>query len=258
MWAYILTLFYTLFHKKRTRYNWKPDLPDVRDHSYNLKFPNKVLLQQSVDLSPAMPPVFDQGQLGSCTGNALAAALSYIHGVIPHFSRLFIYRGERAIEHTISQDAGAQIRDGVKFLSKAGCCFEATWPYTISKFAAKPPKQCFTEALNYKISEYIRLQTLDDMLQCLGSGFPFVFGFTVYENFESASVAKTGIVTMPLSNEKVVGGHAVTAVGYDLSKKVFKVRNSWGDQWGDKGYFYIPFDYLTNANLAADFWTLRK
>jgi C1A family cysteine protease len=95
------------------------------------------------------------------------------------------------------------------------------------------------------------------MKACLASGYPFIFGFTVYDSFESDAVAKTGIVPMPSKTELVLGGHAVMAVGYDDSKKWFIVRNSWGEDWGDKGYFYIPYDYLTNKNLASDFWTIK-
>jgi C1A family cysteine protease len=243
--------------KHTSRYNWKPDLPDVRDHLYCVVM-RPATPPPSVNLSVRFPPPFDQGQLGSCTGNALGGQMAFLYQSVPNFSRLFIYRGERAIEHTISQDAGAMIRDGVKFLANAGCCPESDWPYTISKFKAKPPVKAFTNALPYKISQYVRLQTLGDMIDCLATGFPFVFGFTVYDSFESAAVAKTGIVNMPARGEKVVGGHAVEAVGYDMATKRFLVRNSWGASWGLGGYFTIPFDYLANRGLSDDFWTIRK
>ena len=96
------------------------------------------------------------------------------------------------------------------------------------------------------------------MRACLAEGFPFVFGFTVYESFESQQVARTGIVSMPQRGERVVGGHAVVAVGYHDTEKRFIVRNSWGTGWGMKGYFTIPYDYLSNPNLAEDFWTVRR
>jgi C1A family cysteine protease len=95
------------------------------------------------------------------------------------------------------------------------------------------------------------------MQGCLASGYPFVFGFTVYESFESNAVAQTGDMPMPKSGEKVVGGHAVLAVGFDNEDRVFIVRNSWGDGWGDAGYFYIPYAYLLDDNLADDLWTIR-
>ena len=96
------------------------------------------------------------------------------------------------------------------------------------------------------------------MKGCLASKFPFVFGFTAYESFESPKVAKTGILGMPASDEKVVGGHAVMAVGYDDATRMFIVRNSWGSSWGQKGYYRMPYAYLTDSNLASDFWTIRS
>lgn len=257
MWSTIRAIFYLLFQKYKSDYNWQPDIRDARDFLYAQKFATAPL-KSLVDLSATLPPVFDQGQLGACTGNALAGALSYIHPTIQNFSRLFIYRGERAIEHTLTQDSGAQIRDGIKFLSKVGCCSETSWPYDIRRFITLPPKTCFVEASSYKISQYVRLQTLDDMLQCLSAGYPFVFGFTVYDAFESSAVADSGVLNLPVPGEKVVGGHAVVAVGYDMLTRRFKVRNSWGPQFGIQGHFTIPFEYLENRNLSNDFWTVRK
>jgi C1A family cysteine protease len=95
------------------------------------------------------------------------------------------------------------------------------------------------------------------MRSCLAEGFPFVFGFTVYASFESAKVANTGVVPMPVLAEKVLGGHAVLAVGYNDKQKRFLVRNSWGTGWGMSGYFTIPYAYLTDSNLADDMWTIR-
>jgi C1A family cysteine protease len=97
---------------------------------------------------------------------------------------------------------------------------------------------------------------LTQMRGCLASGYPFVFGFTVYDSFESAAVAKNGVLNMPGGGEKVVGGHAVLAVGYDDAAQRFRVRNSWGAGWGQKGYFTIPYSYLISASLASDFWML--
>ena len=238
-------------------YTWKPDLPDHRDHlfaSLNATVP----LPDHVDLRTACPPVVDQGQLGSCTANALAGAMGYLHAGAAAFSRLFIYYNERAIEGTIKSDAGAMIRDGIKTLAAAGVCQETVWPYNIAKFKNKPVAAAFKVALADRITGYQRLNTLDDMLQCLAAGRPFVFGFTVYTAFESAAVAQTGVLNMPAHGEKVLGGHAVMAVGYDQAARRFIVRNSWGTGWGQAGYFTIPFDYLTNRNLSDDFWTIIK
>jgi C1A family cysteine protease len=249
---------------KIKKYTWKPDLPDYRDFSFSDKFLNKVTtLPNSIDLRSLCSPVEDQGQLGSCTGNALVGLLECNEAISksPKFidlSRLFVYYNERSIEGTIKTDSGAMIRDGIKSLNKLGVCSESLWPYNISKFKNKPTKQSFSDALSRKISSYYRLTSLNDMLTCLANGNPFVFGFSVYDSFESNSVASTGIVNLPTNGEKQLGGHAVCCVGYDQSTRRFLVRNSWGPNWGMKGYFTIPFDYLTNSNLADDFWTVTK
>lgn len=150
------------------------------------------------------------------------------------------------------------LRDGIKSLVKQGACSEKSWPYVVSKFKAKPGASCYKEALEHQITSYFRISTVDEMRTCLAEGFPFVFGFTVYESFETQEVSRTGMVNMPKSNEKVLGGHAVLAVGYDHSKQRFIVRNSWGEGWGIKGYFTMPYKYLGNRDLSDDFWTIRR
>ena len=245
-----------------SRYGWVRDLPDARDLIYAAPRPTVAALPAKVDLTSQFGPVYDQGQLGSCTGNALAAAFEFdllkqnLTDFIP--SRLFIYYNERRLEGTVNSDSGAQIRDGVKTLVRQGVCPEITWPYDITKFADKPPAACYTDALTHQATSYQRVpRTLEQMKGCLAEGFPFVFGFTVYDSFESQDVAKTGVVPMPAPNESVLGGHAVVAVGYDDADERFRVRNSWGTGWGQEGYFTMPYAYLTDSGLAADFWTLR-
>ena len=135
---------------------------------------------------------------------------------------------------------------------------ETLWPYDIAKFAAKPPAAAYKEALNHQVSSYQRVdRNLSQFKGVLAEGFPFVFGFTVYDSFESEQVAKTGKLNLPKAGETVVGGHAVVAVGYDDKAKRFIVRNSWGADWGLAGYFTIPYDYLLSADLSDDFWTIR-
>ena len=245
------------------KYGWLPDLPDARDHRYAAPMAVLSKLPASVDLRPKCPPVYDQGQLGSCTGNAIAGAIQFGRRKAkqkPDFvpSRLFIYYNERVIEHTVNTDAGAQIRDGIKCAVNQGACNEKTWPYNIAQFTKQPPAAAYQEAKKYQVTSYSRVtQTLSQLKGCLANGYPFVFGFTVYESFESQQVAQTGVMTMPAPKEKVVGGHAVLAVGYDDASQRFIIRNSWGPGWGQKGYFTMPYAYITESNLADDFWTIR-
>ena len=247
---------------KIQHYGWHPDLPDQRDYLFSAVYGTAAQLPASVDLRPKCPPVENQGQLGSCTANALVGALEFLEvkdGVkFTTLSRLFVYYNERAIENTIASDSGAQIRDGIKTLAKQGVCPEKMWPYVIAKFKSKPAQTCYKNAATHIILSYQRVQTMNDMKTCLASGFPFVFGFTVYESFESKQVAETGILPMPAVHEKVVGGHAVVAVGYDDASQTIIVRNSWGSKWGQKGYFMMPYGYITNPKLATDMWTIRR
>jgi C1A family cysteine protease len=247
---------------RNKRYGWIRDLPDHRDHLYAAPLaPQQV--PPRVDLRPKCPPVYDQSDLGSCTANAVAGAIQFDEirekmkpPMTP--SRLFIYYNERALEHTVNSDSGAQLRDGIKTVAKQGYCSEKDWPYDIAKFEDKPSSSCYVEAKDHRITLYQRLmQNLIQMRACLASGYPFVFGFTVYESFESPQVKKTGIVPLPAPNEAVVGGHAVAAVGYDDSEQRFLVRNSWGQDWGMQGYCTMPYAYLIQPDLSSDFWTIR-
>jgi C1A family cysteine protease len=219
-------------------------------------------LPTSVDLTSKCPPVYDQGQLGSCTGNSIAGAIQFeqmkqnLNSFTP--SRLFIYYNERVLENTVNSDSGAQIRDGMKVVAKLGAPPETDWPYDITKFADKPPAIAFTDAAKNKVTSYQRVnRSLSQFKGCLASGYPFVFGFTVYDSFESTTVAQTGHASMALPNEQVAGGHAVMAVGYDDQNQWFIVRNSWGNTWGMNGYFTLPYQYLLETNLSDDFWTVR-
>ena len=245
------------------KYGWSPDVPDFRDHVYSAPLPVLEKLPPKKDLRSGCPPVYDQGQLGSCTGNAIAGAIQFeqkkqgVKVFTP--SRLFIYYNERAMEGTVNSDSGAQIRDGIKSVGNQGVCPETEWPYDVNKFADKPGAKCYKDATLCKAVGYQRLDSsnLTQLKGCIADGFPFVYGFTVYDSFESQQVAKTGVLNLPGPKEKVVGGHAVLAVGYDDTAQRFTVRNSWGKDWGIKGYFTIPYAYLTDSNLADDFWTIR-
>jgi C1A family cysteine protease len=242
-------------------YGWVPDLPDARDHLYAAPPEFLAALPAQVDLRDQCPAVYDQGQLGSCTANAIGGAFEFdlLRQKAPDFvpSRLFVYYNERVQENTVGSDAGAQIRDGIKSVAKLGVCAESEWPYDIGQFTVKPSAQCYTDALTHRVTSYQRVAQLPNQLKgCLAHGNPFVFGITVYESFESEQVAKTGEVPMPGAGEQVLGGHAILAVGYDDSTQRFTVRNSWGTGWGIGGYFTIPYAYLIDRSLASDFWTL--
>jgi Cysteine protease len=243
-------------------YGWVPDIPDKRDFYLSARY-TKGALPKSVDLSDNAPSkVYDQGNLGSCTGNAIAAAIEFdlkkqgLNVFTP--SRLFIYYNERVIEGSVGEDAGAMIRDGIKSVRSLGAPPESIWPYSIGKFADKPGKNAYKEAKLHQALSYMRVkQTESQMKSCLASGLPFTLGFAVYDSFESDEVARTGTVNMPASNEALLGGHAVLCIGYDDATQRFLIRNSWGPSWGNKGNFTLPYEYLLNADLADDFWAIK-
>jgi C1A family cysteine protease len=265
----------TLTPRRIARFGWKPDIPDQRDFSYSVPRPVAKDIPPGIDLRAHCPPVYDQGQIGSCTANAIAAALEFDmmkQGINPIYmpSRLFIYYNERVIEGTVGSDAGAQIRDGIKSVASQGDCPETEWPYDPTPAnpdgtfpagaaaATQPPASCYADARKYEALTYRSVdQNLADLKGCLASGYPVVFGFTVYNSFESSEVAQTGDVPLPSGIDTPIGGHAVLAVGYDDEDHVFICRNSWGASWGDAGYFYMPYAYLLDNNLSSDFWTIN-
>ena len=250
--------------RRIARYGWIPDLPDARDHLYAAPPRFLTNLPPSVDLRDGCPKeVYDQGQLGSCTANAIGAAFEFalLKQQLTDFmpSRLFIYYNERVMEGTVNSDSGAMIRDGIKSVHRQGVCPESEWPYDITKFTERPSDQCYADALHHQVLSYQRIpQILNQMKGCLANGFPFVFGFTVYESFESDQVAQSGVVPMPATGEQVLGGHAVLAVGYDDAAQRFLVRNSWSDKWGQGGYFTMPYAYLQDRQLASDLWAILQ
>ena len=320
--------------KFKPKYGWKRDMPDHRDIYHSFSDNSLHSLPIDIDLRKYMPPVYNQGELGSCTANAIAGAFQFdemkqyrqklldmrkqddiatekkifdkwsgilsepkpvtrsmskkrkkkkrnkvVEAVVEQNkeileqpvmifetpkkpvmftpSRLFIYYNERDMEGTVSTDSGAEIRDGMKSINSVGVCREVDWPYDISKFTEKPPESCYKEAEGLKSKKYVRANTdLDHLKGYLQSGFPVIFGFVVFESFESDEVAKTGKMPMPQSDETRLGGHAVLMCGYDDKQNCFIVRNSWGDEWGDNGYFYMPYEFVSTPGYCDDFWVL--
>ena len=244
------------------KFGWRPDLPDYRDFVYPFTLP-LAALPKSIDLRKFCTPVYNQGSLGSCTAQAIAGAMETLenfHKTDPRWmpSRLFIYYNERVLLGTVNEDSGAYIRDGIKSLVKWGVCPEPMWPHNVKDFKKKPSKSAFKAAIRNTIDEYQRVpQTLQSLKTALANNYPIVFGFTVYESFMSEKVRRSGLMPMPKDSESAVGGHAVVAVGYDDSQKRFLCRNSWGSGFGQKGYFWMPYEYLVSDDLSADLWIIK-
>lgn len=261
------------------KYNCKLHKHDPRDFKFKAIAPAAPKVLPAVwDLRWKDSPVFNQGNLGSCTGNAGAAMYQYVEkiylrrnaapGSVPELfdksfqpvSRLFLYYNERKIEGTVNEDAGAYVADCCKALADYGVCKEESWGYVERYVYDQPGSMAYVEAANHKISSYHKLDNtnLQELKLCLHEGYPFIFGFQVFESFESQTVALTGLMPMPVADEGVLGGHCVMAIGWDDAKQSIICKNSWGADWGDKGYFYMPYAFITDANVADDFWTMRK
>jgi len=246
---------------KKIRYTL--DLKKVPESELNFKTTAVVSkLPASIDLRNKLPPCYNQGNLGSCTANALVAAYQFLK---PEFmgSRLFQYYNERVIEHDVPYDNGATITDTIKAAQTYGLCPETEWPYNINQFAVKPSTKCYTDAANHKVLKaYNVQQTLASMKGFLNAGFPFLVGILVYSSFETTKVNSTGMVPMPPVNkyDYILGGHCVLVCGYNdnLNGGMWIVRNSWGTSWGDHGYFYLPYAYLTNPKLCSDNWCVES
>lgn len=245
------------------RYGWLPDLPDRRDRIFSAPSATLRALPSHVDMRARNPPIYDQGQLGSCTAQAIASVLEFAQAKQRQAdvftpSRLFIYYNERVVLGTVEEDSGAMLRDGIKSVAKQGGPHETLWPHVISRFREKPSRAAYTDGELHEALLYQRLrQVIEQLKGCLADGYPFVFGFSVYDSFESRAVARTGEVPLPGPGESLLGGHAVVAVGYDDPRRRFIIRNSWGTAWGKKGYFTMPYEYLLDGGLSDDFWTIK-
>lgn len=264
---------------KNRRFTWRKEPVDARDHLFVIPAAHaKALKSQkkskksktpvppaTFDMRPRMPPVYDQGNLGSCTANATDGAYEYNEIIENHPnpaflpSRLFTYYNSRLIDGDPQVDGGSYCRTAVKTLSQYGACHEALWPYVEAEVLVAPPQAAYTDALSWRVASYQKVaQDLNTLKYALSiTGKPIVFGFQVYSSFVTAAVAATGQVPVPNTRrEQLLGGHATLLVGY--TSTAFIVRNSWGVSWGAHGYFYMPFAYVTNPSLASDFWLISS
>lgn len=265
---------------------WLPDMPDFRDYTSEhtfiepqikrIKF-SRTKQPTKVDLREWCSSIEDQGELGSCTAHAGIGLLEYFErrafGNYVDASRLFLYKTTRNLMKT-KGDMGANLRTTMHALTLFGAPPEDYWPYRITDFDKEPTSFCYAFAQNFQAIQYYRLDPpnttkpalLDQIKSNLAAGLPAMFGFTVYSSIESA--ATTGAIPFPNKGEKVVGGHAIIAVGYDDSKRIFitkrhatqgafLIRNSWGKSWGEQGYGWLPYEYVVSG-LAVDWWTLVK
>lgn len=264
-------------------FGWVRDLPRVDIRQYQAPAALVASLPAAINLKSQMPDVYDQKKVNSCTSNALAAMIQFVrkkHNQPPDFkpSRLFLYFNGRYIGGTSPLiDTGLAPGDAMRALEKYGVCAEDEWQYdgrpadpdtllfpAHDPAAIKPGDKIYQHALLHRAIYAFRLdQDANQLKGCLAQGYPFMFGFTIYRSFWGPDPNSKPRVQIPLPppHDTIEGYHTVVAVGYNDKdnggKGYFYCRNSWGESVQENGYFYIPYDYLTNSNLSADFWTLR-
>lgn len=262
---------------KGRKFGWKPSLPDVKKKKYSAtrEMASRVHFPPMIDMRSVMPPIEDQGQLGTCVAHATCAALEFLEleGIkegsgpvlfpdkqFDQISRLFLYYNSCAIDGDAGQDNGTTNTSMMKGIAKWGMCRESIWPYDPKMVSKQPPAYTYKEGAQHVVlSSYaLNNSVIDQMKQCLVVGFPFLFGSTIYSSFMSDSAAETGIIPLPKPEEDLLGGHDLCCVGYEDARNSFLVRNSWGEGWGEKGYCWMPYRYLTNPDLTGDLWTIRK
>jgi hypothetical protein len=242
--------------------SYRPDKKNPNDKTFQPSQFSPANLPPKVDLRPYMTPVENQGASSSCTANAMAGAYEYlmnrVKGSSDDVSRLFIYYNARELDGDPDKDEGTYLRSCIKVLQKHGTCSETTWPFDLHRIFEVPHNDAYDEATNFLIEDAYRVDVdLDSMRSCLAEGYPFTFGLELFGSFQKAGA--NGLIPMPdPDKEQHDGGHAMLCVGYSDSDKVFIVRNSWGEDWGDRGYCYIPYDYMTNPELNGDLWSIRR
>lgn len=245
------------------KYGWKRDRFDSRDHRYSVpayrNIPDRLDLREH-----GFPAILNQGDIGSCTAHALSNAHLYsqLHqpgGKGELISRLFLYYKERESDGDVSADNGSSIRTGINVLANIGAPYEADYPYDVTKFADKPDDSLLDKAKAHIVASYERIEQNEVAIKSALSvnERPIPFGIEIFSYFESDSAARNGVMHVPTSDEQYLGGHAVLLVGYDDSTRTYTVANSWGEDWGDKGFFYLPYDYVHSPKLADDFWCIK-
>lgn len=238
------------------KYHWKPDLPDTRDYIYLQTNP---VTPTVMDLKEYCLPIESQENSVSCTSEAIASAIELLNrknNISDSISRLFINYHERL---TKNYNLGASIRDGLKSAYKYGTPLEKFWPYNINKLNDKPNIPAMADSLKRKITLYEKILDHDGCIDCITNGYPVIAGFHVYSSFEKSNLHETGLMPYPdTSSEQRLGGHAVLLVGYDKINQLYIARNNRGSDWGDNGYFYMPFDVIRNPQMSGDFWAIKS
>ncbi len=241
---------------------WRPDPADSRDLRMKASAPGAVsaaTLPAKASLRPHVPPVRDQGAQGACTGfgtaygaGTLARRDSAFETV---YSPQFVYNLARATIGELHLDEGAYIRDAVRAANKVGCARESDFPYyELQDIQHAPPTpQAMESARSWRLGEYRRCETLNDVRRALAAGQPVVFGFVCYQNLYAPGVANTGLIPEP--GGAAIGGHAMMAAEYDDASRTVSGPNSWGRAWGGDGWFHLPYSYFESGK-TNDMWAM--
>lgn len=249
--------------ERKLGFDWDSYQKNFAPKAHLTHLTRQAMLPPSVDLRANCAPVYDQGHLGSCTAFATAKGLrEYLqrseHQAQTPTSALFQYYETRRNTPLVGwilvhEDSGGTVSGAINVIKTEGAAPETAWPYDITKFTDKPPQAAYDAAGSMKFSSTTQLAGLDDVKTALAAGHPVAFGFKVYDSFRK--IGADGMMPVPAAGESVLGGHAILAVGYDDTKKVLIIRNSWSATWGDHGYFYMPYQVAGDSGTSTDFWT---